>query len=85
MENPDDQGVHISILENGKYEHLLTYDEDTGHVNKLLSFIYDEIGTSNNRPLEKWYITDYDGVPIYSIDSMIYEGKYKAPVFFNIQ
>lgn len=48
---------------------------DGGDIGNLLGFLYEEIGTSNNRPLKKWKMYNLFGTEeILSIDSLMYLG-----------
>ena len=68
-----DNTINISVLVNGTFEIHFHYNEDYGDTRPLLEYLYDQIGTSNNRKLDDWGVFNYEGQYIWSIARMTYE------------
>ena len=69
----DDSTINISVLVNGSVERQFHYSKDYGDTEPLLAFLYDQIGTSNNRQVYDWGIFSYEGQIVWSIARMAFE------------
>ena len=69
----NDNTINISVLVNGTYEMQFHYHEDYGDTRPLMEYLYEEIGTSNNRQADDWSVFNYEGQYIWSIARMAYE------------
>ena len=69
----DDNTINISVLINGSFERQFHYAKDYGECYDLLAYLYDEIGTSNNRQVDDWGLFNYEGQVVWSIARMAYE------------
>jgi len=69
----NDNTINISVLVNGTFEIHFHYNEDYGDTRPLLEYLYDQIGTSNNRKFDDWGVFNYEGQYIWSIARMTYE------------
>lgn len=66
--------VEINVLKDGVDPIKLYLNKDYGEVEYLLNFLFQTIGTSNSRNVEKWKVYGLDGNLQLSIDDLIYEG-----------
>lgn len=69
----NDNTINLSVLVNGTVERQFSYNKDYGDTEPLLTFLYDQIGTSNNRLINDWGIFNYEGQIVWSIARMAFE------------
>ena len=64
------------IISVSTQEHSFDFGQDWGDSQILMNHIYDLIGTTNNRQLSQWEVYNVEGDILWSIDRMVYEGKW---------
>jgi len=65
--------LHVSLIKDGHQEIQFTHPKDTGDDFYLFEHVFELIGSSNDRTVDRWKAFNLQGRRLWSVDRLAYE------------